>query len=166
MSRFLSTGFFALYGLASLFGQVQSGAYRLMLKGLLSHNVPEITVQEAARDSSKILFLDAREPTEYAVSHLKGAVFAGYDHFDLSVSKDWAKDRRIVVYCSVGYRSEKITEKLRLAGFTNVSNMYGGIFEWVNCNHPVYDEKGPTNRVHAYDRTWGIWLKKGKKVYH
>jgi len=24
---------------------------------------------------------------------------------------------------------------------------------------------GPTERVHAYSRTWGLWLRKGKKVY-
>jgi rhodanese-related sulfurtransferase len=163
--RFVLAVLMALQGGAVAFAQVQSGAYRLMLKGLLSHQVPEITVQAAAADSAAVLFLDAREPAEYAVSHLKNAVFVGYDHFDPGVAKDWPKDRRIVVYCSVGYRSEKVTEKLMNAGFTRVANLYGGIFEWVNCNYPVYDDKGPTHRVHAYDRTWGIWLKKGKKIY-
>ena len=146
-------------------GQVKSGAYRTMLKALLSHSVPEIQVQEAARDTAGILFLDAREPKEYAVSHLRGAREVGYDHFDIQSISSVQKNQRIVVYCSVGYRSEKIAEKLLAAGFTNVANLYGGIFEWVNQGNPVYDEKGETDQVHAYSRTWGIWLKKGEKVY-
>jgi hypothetical protein len=43
--------------------------------------------------------------------------------------------------------------------------MYGGIFEWVNNGYPIVNSAGPTQRVHAFDRTWGVWLKKGEKVY-
>ncbi len=155
----------SLLAIAS-FGQVKSGAYRLMLKELLSHSVPEIGVVEAARDSNSCVFLDAREPREYAVSHIAGAIPVGYDHFDMGkLPPDLPQNRRIVVYCSVGYRSEKVTEKLQRAGFTNVSNLYGGIFEWVNQGLPVVNQKGTTNDVHAYDKIWGIWLKKGRKVY-
>ncbi len=148
------------------FAQVKSGPYRLMLKGLLQHTVPEMQVQEAARDHAHLVFLDAREPQEYAVSHLEGAIPVGYDHFTIAaLPATLAKDAPVVVYCSVGYRSEKITEQLRTAGFTNVSNLYGGIFEWVNQGHPVVNAEGPTERVHAFSRTWGVWLRKGKKVY-
>lgn len=147
------------------FAQVKSGSYRLMLKGLLSHSVPEMQVPEAARDYTDLIFLDAREPQEFAVSHLNGAVPVGYDHFTVAALPDLPKDARIVVYCSVGYRSEKVSEELRTAGYTNVSNLYGGIFEWVNQGHPVVDSAGPTDRVHAYSRTWGVWLRKGQKVY-
>jgi rhodanese-related sulfurtransferase len=146
-------------------GQVRSSAFRVMLRGLLKHTVPEIGVQEAARDSSSIVFLDAREPQEYAVSHIQDAIFAGYDHFDLGQLPPLDHNKRIVVYCSVGYRSEKITEKLHAAGFAHVSNLYGGIFEWVNQGFPVYNTTGPTQEVHAFDHSWGVWLRKGKKVY-
>ena len=146
-------------------GQVQSKAYRAMLKTLLQHSVPEIQVQEAARDTAGVLFLDAREPQEYAVSHLRGAVAVGYDHFDLKNLEGIPKDRRIVVYCSVGYRSEKIAEKLLAAGYTRVANLYGGIFEWANQGHPAFNDQGRTDEIHAYSRTWGVWLRKGKKVY-
>lgn len=166
---FLNTKIIALTGLL-LFalaarGQVQSEAYRAMLKTLLGHTVPEIQVQEAARDSANILFLDAREPEEFAVSRIKGAVSVGYNHFNTGSLAAIQKDKRIVVYCSVGYRSEKVAEKLLLAGYTNVSNLYGGIFEWVNQGNPVFNDKGKTREVHAYSPAWGIWLKKGKKVY-
>jgi 3-mercaptopyruvate sulfurtransferase SseA len=67
----------------------------------------------------------------------------------------------------VGYRSEKISEKLKQAGFKDVSNLYGGIFEWVNQGNPVVDENGKiTDNIHAYSKTWGVWLNKGVKVYN
>lgn len=145
--------------------QVQSSAYEMMLKSLLQHSVPEIGVREAVKDSTGVVFLDAREPREYEISHLKDAVHVGYDHFDLRKVAGIPKNKRVVVYCSVGYRSEKIGEKLRAAGFDKVSNLYGGIFEWVNEGNPVYNAGGATEKVHAYSRAWGIWLKRGKKVY-
>lgn len=145
--------------------QVKSFAYRTMLKTLLDKDVPWVSAEQAARDSLQALFLDAREPREYAVSYIKGARFVGYDHFSLAELGDIPRDTAIIIYCSVGYRSQKITEQLLAAGFTNVHNLYGGIFEWVNRGYPIYSAEGQTRRVHAYSRTWGIWLKKGEKVY-
>jgi rhodanese-related sulfurtransferase len=157
---------FALIFIAfSGFSQVQSRAFRQMLKGLLSHTVPEVTAIEAAKDSSRTLFMDARNWREYEISHINNAMFAGYDDFEISFMEDIPKDQKIVVYCSVGYRSEKITERIRAAGFKNVSNMVGGIFEWVNRDLPVFNDAGKTAKVHPYDKVWGVWLKKGEKAY-
>ncbi|MER3327952.1 MAG: rhodanese-like domain-containing protein, partial [Candidatus Kapaibacterium sp.] len=88
------------------------------------------------------------------------------DDFELSRVQEISKDSKIVVYCSVGYRSEKIAEKLQGAGYTDVSNLYGGIFEWVNQDRAVVDDQNtPTTKVHAFSRVWGVWLNKGEKVY-
>ena len=147
------------------YSQVKSATFRALLKKLLQHDVPEIDVRTAAQDSASILFLDAREPREFEVSHLRNAIPVGYDNFALEDLPPLDTHCRIVVYCSVGYRSEKVTENLKTAGFTQISNLYGGIFEWVNEGYPVYNAYGQTDQVHAYDRTWGIWLNRGKKVY-
>lgn len=164
MKKFLlGLGFSLLAGLGH--SQVQSGAFRLMLRKLLQHSVPEMSVVTAARENTGWTFLDAREAEEYAVSHLPGARYVGYETFDLSTLNGIPPNQPLVVYCSVGYRSEKIAEKLRAAGFTNVHNLYGGIFEWVNQGHPVYNNQGSTSEVHAFSRAWGVWLRKGKRVY-
>lgn len=154
-----------LLAAAAGYGQVQNRAYRALLHTLLSHNVPEISVQEAAVNASQYLFLDAREAEEYEISHIARARWVGYETFNLSCLKGEDKNTPIIVYCSVGYRSEKIAEKLLAAGFQKVWNLYGGIFEWVNAGNPVYNAAGPTEEVHAYSRSWGVWLKRGKKVY-
>lgn len=163
--RTLLSFFASLWLALPVQAQVQSRAYNAMLRTLLSHSVPEVSATQAAKSAQNTIFLDAREPREYAVSHLRHAVFVGYDHFDANLVQHLDKTQPIVVYCSVGYRSERIAERLRAQGFSQVSNLYGGIFEWVNAGFPVWNANGPTEDVHAYNRTWGVWLKKGKKVY-
>lgn len=136
---------------------------------IISKTIPLITVQELKKvenTKAPLLILDAREKAEYNASHLKNAKYVGYDKFKMSALKGVNKNTTIVIYCSVGYRSEKIGEQLKKAGFTKVMNLQGGIFDWVNHGYPVYDNSGnETQKVHAYDKSWGKWLTKGDKVY-
>lgn len=145
-------------------GQVENRAFDKLLTTLLSHSVPELSVKQLA-GRSDVMLLDSREPREYEVSHLPGARLVGFDHFDIQQVADLPKNTPLVVYCTVGYRSEKIAERLLAAGFTEVYNLYGGIFEWKNQGMPVYSDKGETSQVHAYSPSWGIWLSEGEKVY-
>ncbi len=156
---------FALSSFAS--GQhVMSKSYDKMLGNLLAHSVPEISVSEAAL-LKNVVFLDAREPKEFNVSHIQQAHWCGYTDFDLNRLNGVPKEVQLIVYCSVGYRSEKIAEKLLAAGYKNTRNLYGGIFEWKNEGHPVVDAAGhETQKVHAFDKTWGKWLEIGIKVYN
>lgn len=151
-------------------GQSTGDAYHLMLRGMYKNTVPLVNADDlekklSAGSGAKPVLLDTRSRKEYDVSHLQGARFANYDTFHVGQVKDLPKTTPIVVYCSVGYRSERIGEQLIKAGYTNVYNLYGGIFEWVNKELPVYDDNGQTQQVHAYSRTWGVWLTKGEKVY-
>jgi rhodanese-related sulfurtransferase len=145
--------------------QVGKPDFDKMLHKLLQFSVKAVSVNEL--DSlSNIVFLDAREHKEFKVSHIKNAIFVGYNNFQIKSVKAIPKDAKIVVYCSVGFRSEKICEKLKAAGFTNVLNLYGGIFEWKNVGKSVFTSNGKeTQNVHAFDKDWGKWLCKGVKVY-
>jgi rhodanese-related sulfurtransferase len=146
--------------------KVTSGSFNTLLKMMLKHDVREITVPEVLARKNAI-FLDARERKEYDVSHIKNAVYVGYNNFDFAAIKNIAKGSEIIVYCSIGKRSEEITQKLKKAGYNNVSNLYGGIFEWVNLQNEVVDMNNKkTSKVHAYGRFWGQWLDKGEKVYN
>ncbi|WP_323134773.1 rhodanese-like domain-containing protein [Pontibacter kalidii] len=150
-------------------GQATDMSYALMLDGLYKKTVPTVDPVQLkvmlASEAEKPLLLDTRQQEEYDVSHLAGARFLGYETFRVEQLEEVPKDAPIVLYCSVGYRSERVGEQLKAAGYTNVRHLYGGLFEWVNQGLPVYDSKGKTNRVHAYSRTWGVWLQKGEKVY-
>ena len=155
---------FWLSVLASCGQKSNDRSYKIMLNGLLSHSVPEISAAGAAVDTSCV-FLDARERKEFEVSHIQNARWVGYKDFDMSRMAAIPKTQSIIIYCSVGYRSEKIAEKIRAAGFTSVSNLYGGLFSWVNEGKPVYRNDQPVAEVHAYNKFWSKWLQTGTKVY-
>lgn len=136
-----------------------------MLQSVLDDSVPVLSVAQL-KDSENIMLLDAREQEEFDVSHIPNASYVGFEDFDLSSVVHLDRYQSIVVYCSVGYRSEKITQQLLENGFQNVNNLYGGIFEWVNQGNEVVDTQGQkTSRIHPYSSTWGIWLRKGEKAY-
>lgn len=132
-----------------------------------NNSVEYITVDELFENKETIL-LDTRKHEEYEVSHLKNAFWVGHRNFELdSVLKIIPnKEDEIVVYCSIGVRSENIGEKLQKAGYSNVKNLYGGIFQWKNEGHPVFDQEGQeTENVHAFNKHWGKLLTNGQKIY-
>lgn len=45
----------------------------------------------------------------------------------------------VVLYCFIGYCSEKVVEQFWEWGFIKVYNLYGSIFEWVNQGYFVVD---------------------------
>ncbi len=156
---------FSLFSCKSKGQSIESPIYRLTLKTLLSHSVPEINVDMVSLEKISFI-LDTREKKEFNISSIENARFVGYENFDLTSIEDIPKDANVLIYCSVGYRSEKVAEKMIKNGWANVSNLYGGIFEWKNQGGTVVDSTGsPTSRVHAFDKTWGRFLKKGEKVY-
>lgn len=129
---------------------------------------PTISINDAYHKlgNDKVYFLDTREKKEFEISHIKNARHVGYDNFDLSSLSDIPKDAEIIVYCSVGARSQTIGEKLKKAGYTNVKNLYGGMFHWANRSYPMVNSNGErTTKVHGYSRDWGKWVTKGTVVY-
>ena len=133
------------------------------LGGLLKHTVSAIGPDHFSKIKDYAMVLDTRELEEYEVSHIPGALYGGYKNFDISKYNALPRDTLIIVYCSVGYRSEKVGEKFQKAGFKNVKNLYGSIFEWVNQGHPVVNTQShETQKVHTYNRTWSKWVMDGK----
>ncbi len=108
-----------------------------------------------------LLLLDARQPAEYAVSHLADARNVPPDASADSLSALLAhvpRTRPVVVYCSVGYRSARVTQRLREAGFTDVHNLAGSIFRWANEGRSVVRGDSVVREVHPFDATWGRLL--------
>ncbi len=143
--------------------------YDKMLESIYNHSVPLLKASDLAsslESNEPIILLDTRSMEEFRTSHIKGARLIEYDRW---TGKDFGgipKDTHIVVYCSVGYRSERIGEKLMEKGYNNVKNLYGGIFQWKNEGYEVVNEKSmKTDSVHTYNKRWSKWLKNGVKVY-
>ncbi|WP_298782490.1 rhodanese-like domain-containing protein [uncultured Polaribacter sp.] len=152
-----------------LISSVSFGQKKLdkLLNQYNKNNVPYISVDSLA--TTNAILLDARETKEFKVSHLEKAICVGFDNFKIDETLKRLpknKNAKIVVYCSLGIRSEIIAHKLIQEGYTNVFNLYGGIFEWKNADFKIIDTLGKsTEKVHTFNKDWSKWLKKGKKVY-
>ncbi|MEP7320675.1 MAG: rhodanese-like domain-containing protein [Saprospiraceae bacterium] len=139
-------------------GKVKNNEYDKTIASILSFNIPILSVQEA-RNHADAVYLDARELNEYTISHIPGATFIGCDQWSPSSVQSLAKDKTLIVYCSVGYRSEKIATKIKALGFTHIYNLYGSIFEWVNEGYPLESDQGkPTLKLHTYNKGWSKWI--------
>jgi len=137
--------------------------FKKVVDDALRFDVDTISVETLYKLKSDYLLLDAREPEEYNTSHIKNAQYIGYDDPDYSVLKNVEQNTPIVIYCSIGYRSERLGKKLKNMGFTNVRNLYGSIFEWANQGYELCDESNEnTLKIHGYNKSWSQWIKNPK----
>ena len=109
------------------------------------------------KDLPQLLLLDARTPEEYQVSHLENAQLAPANLQELETTA--TTEMPIVVYCSVGYRSSKLAQKLQQAGYEQVFNLEGSIFRWMNEGRSVYREGKVVQQIHPYNQFWKWFLR-------
>src|SRR5437868_8846952 len=129
-----------------------------LLKTSLRHKFPKvewISTSELAdwlankRRPAPVL-LDVRTPEEWNVSRLPGARRIEPNASAESATAGLSKETPIVTYCAVGYRSGEMAERLRAAGFTNVHNLEGPIFQWANGPRTVVRTHGSVSQVHPH----------------
>ncbi|MEJ6777445.1 MAG: rhodanese-like domain-containing protein [Crocinitomicaceae bacterium] len=146
----------------------QSEDYKNMLKKHYN-GFSTISPSEAKRklNTKGVFFLDTRTKSEFSVSHLKNAIQIGSDNFIVQSVSFIPKNAEIIIYCSIGQRSQVVGEKMKVAGYTNIKNLYGGLFHWININYPLVDLTGTrTKLIHGYSKEWGSkWVKNGSVVY-
>ncbi len=142
--------------------------FETTVNALLRFDVDTVKSEQLADElnSNTPILLDAREPEEYAVSHLRNARYIGYNHLDDTALAGIPLDASLVVYCSIGKRSEDVARQLRDRGYTDVRNLWGGIFDWTNRGFPVYKQgDAEAKYVHPYSSVWGVWINKLEKSY-
>lgn len=102
------------------------------------------------REKRDIVLIDAREPAERNVSTLPDAITI--EEFERQPNR--LKDRQVIVYCTVGYRSGIETKRLISEGI-NALNLRGGIIGWCKQNGKLVDPDGnSTRKVHTYGQEW------------
>ena len=119
----------------------------------------EQVVEALANRSEAPLVVDVRKPDEFAVSHLPGARNIPMGEDLTAALAEVSPDRPILIYCSVGYRSARASEELSAAGFTQVHNYLGSIFEWANQGESLVNANGETTLVHPFNADWGQLLR-------
>lgn len=139
----------------------------LLLTKYNTRSIPYISAQDLKSNLDNYLILDTRKRKEYDVSHIPGALWVSENVNDsIYAFSKIKKSQPIVVYCTVGIRSEDFGEQLEKAGFTNIKNLYGSIFAWKDEGYDLHNlKKQKTDSVHVFSKVWGKYLKTGNKTY-
>ncbi|HUJ77695.1 MAG TPA: molybdopterin-synthase adenylyltransferase MoeB [Thermoplasmata archaeon] len=100
--------------------------------------VPSIAPDELAARLSETpppVLLDVREPAEWALGHLPGAILVSRDAVASRVP-GLGRAPSVVVYCATGRRSARVAQELRDLGVGHVLHLAGGVEAWA-ARHPL-----------------------------
>ena len=113
-----------------------------------SRVVPTETPQQVhdAMARGEVVLIDVREPTEYAVERIHGAMLFPLSTFDPAGLPD-AQGKQVVLQCGSGKRSEMAFRKAFAAGVLVRSHMGGGITAWKAAGLPVVSTDPSTGSV-------------------
>ena len=94
-------------------------------------------VAELRARGEKAVYLDVREPNEWNLGRIPGAVHIPRGTLETKIEQAIPRDREIVIYCAGGNRSALAADTLRQMGYEKVSSMSGGWREWVQSGGAV-----------------------------
>jgi adenylyltransferase/sulfurtransferase len=85
----------------------------------------------------EIFLVDVREPNEYEIVSIPGAVLIPKDQFLTGAALErLPQDRQIVLHCKSGVRSAECLAVVKNAGFADAVHLGGGVLAWVNQVDP------------------------------
>jgi rhodanese-related sulfurtransferase len=115
---------------------IMFGAFFASQQLQASEGVDALQAQSMGKQGT--LLLDVREPAEYAEVHAANVKLIPLGELDSRLQEIAAhKDKPIVVMCRSGRRSARAVSMLQEAGFTQVSNMKGGMMAWEDAGLEV-----------------------------
>jgi rhodanese-related sulfurtransferase len=106
----------------------------------LAEALAEIDVTTAAMQiqEQQIKVLDVRERSEFATGVIQGAVLIPLGQVEKRVAElDAFKDQPMLVVCGSGGRSAEAIKVLNKYGFTQLTNIKGGMNAWRKAKLPV-----------------------------
>ena len=93
-------------------------------------------------NNDKFLLIDVREPSEFEIVKIPGAVLIPKQGFlDGSALAGLPQDKPIILHCKSGVRSAECLAILKSAGFADATHVSGGVVAWakqIDTSLPVY----------------------------
>jgi hydroxyacylglutathione hydrolase len=126
-------------GFDHIAGYLQGGMRTLESRPDLTTSTDRLSPQVAAGrlSTGTTLAIDVRGPGERAQKYVEGSVPIPLNHLQARL-QEIPRDRPLVVYCAGGYRSSIAASLLQKNGFTDVSEIAGGISAWETARLPVH----------------------------
>ncbi len=103
--------------------------------------VREIDAANAIMEQGKsdTIFLDVREPNEWNLGHVPGAIHIPRGQLEGKIEALVDRDKNLVVYCAGGSRSALAADTLQQLGYTRVASLKGGFRGWAEGGGDVED---------------------------
>ena len=89
----------------------------------------------AALRAGEIVLIDVRTPQEFMFEHVEGALLSPMAFFDPKTLPGQS-DKRILLHCGSGVRSERMARTALAAGFDRIAHMEGGFGAWKSAGLP------------------------------
>jgi rhodanese-related sulfurtransferase len=105
----------------------------------LGESVPTLSAQELhekLKSGKRPFVLDVRQPEEFRLGHIAGAILIPLGELDRRV-KEIPKGREIICICASGHRSVPAVRKLMAAGYS-ASSMENGMIAWQLAKLPIH----------------------------
>jgi rhodanese-related sulfurtransferase len=96
-------------------------------------------VQEMQARGEDVIYLDVREPNEWNLGRLPGAVHLPRGNLESKVEGMIDRGARVVIYCARGNRSALAALTMKEMGYDRVASMSRGIQGWTEINGEVED---------------------------
>ena len=129
-------------------------------------------LEQGKSENVQLCLVDSRKREEFEVSHIPLAQFLDFksetsiikEYLDTNFAQSENQKIEIVCYCSLGYRSSVLADKISdilkeepKADKFEVYNLEGSIFKWANENKLLTNKDGGTvEYVHPFSSLWGI----------
>jgi len=104
-------------------------------------SVKHVTVPEFKRlmeESKEAIIVDVRTPQEFQAGHIKGAILVPVQQLSqLAGSSMPDKNKPYLIYCRSANRSGVAVKQLAQMGYTDLTNMLGGVIVWSKQGNPL-----------------------------
>jgi rhodanese-related sulfurtransferase len=94
-------------------------------------------VQERRARGDAFVLLDVREPNEWALGHIPGAMHIPRGVMESAIETRVPREQEVVIYCASGNRSALAADVLQQMGYEKVSSMSGGIRGWSDAGGDI-----------------------------
>lgn len=121
-------------------------------------DIPQISIKELkdflSSNSLKnnFVLVDTRTKEEILISKIPGAI----TKTDFYKNQRKYKNKIVIAYCTIGYRSGKFVKSINNLGFKG-RNLEGSILGWIHYKGTLVDSSGKTvKKVHTYSKKWNL----------
>src|SRR3712207_6097400 len=106
--------------------------------------ITEVTpqqVRERKASGEPMVLLDVREPNEWNLGRVPGAVHIPRGTMETAIEARVPRDATVVIYCASGNRSALAADTLAQMGYGKVASLAGGFRAWAESGAPVEGDR-------------------------